>query len=288
MKLVTYRFENTQRVGVLTQDETAILPLDYSDMNTLIETASPADLRSAASAAERAGVQVPLAEVELLAPIPRPRQDILCLGMNYKDHADEAAQYNAEAFTKEKPVAVYFSKRVSQAVAPEGDIERHADLVERLDYEVELGVILGKAARNVKAEEAGDYIFGYTVLNDVSARDVQTSHKQWYFGKSLDGFTPMGPCIVTADEIAFPPALDISSAVNGELRQHSNTRLFLTSIPALLEELTTGMTLLPGTIIATGTPAGVGMGFDPPKFLQSGDVVECTIQGIGTIRNTVR
>lgn len=287
MKLVTYRFENTQRVGVLTQDET-VLPLDYPDMNTLIETASPADLRSAASAAERAGVRVPLAEVELLAPIPRPRQDILCLGMNYKDHADEAAQYNAEAFTKEKPVAVYFSKRVSQAVAPEGDIERHADLVERLDYEVELGVILGKAARNVKAEEAGDYIFGYTVLNDVSARDVQTSHKQWYFGKSLDGFTPMGPCIVTADEIAFPPALDISSAVNGEPRQHSNTRLFLTSIPALLEELTAGMTLLPGTIIATGTPAGVGMGFDPPKFLQSGDVVECTIQGIGTIRNTVR
>lgn len=288
MKLVTYRFENTQRVGVLTQDETAVLPLDYSDMNTLIETASPADLRSAASAAERAGVQVPLAEVELLAPIPRPRQDILCLGMNYKDHADEAAQYNAEAFTKEKPVAVYFSKRVSQAVAPEGDIERHAGLVERLDYEVELGVILGKAARNVKAEEAGDYIFGYTVINDVSARDVQTSHKQWYFGKSLDGFTPMGPCIVTADEIAFPPALDISSAVNGEPRQHSNTRLFLTGIPALLEELTAGMTLLPGTIIATGTPAGVGMGFDPPKFLQSGDVVECTIQGIGTIRNTVR
>ena len=288
MKLVTYRFENTQRVGVLTQDETAVLPLDYSDMNTLIETASPADLRSAASAAERAGVRVPLAEVELLAPIPRPRQDILCLGMNYKDHADEAAQYNAEAFTKEKPVAVYFSKRVSQAVAPEGDIERHADLVERLDYEVELGVILGKAARNVKAEEAGDYIFGYTVLNDVSARDLPTSHKQWYFGKSLDGFTPMGPCIVTADEIAFPPALDISSTVNGELRQHSNTRLFLTSIPALLEELTAGMTLLPGTIIATGTPAGVGMGFDPPKFLQSGDVVECTIQGIGTIRNTVR
>jgi 2-keto-4-pentenoate hydratase/2-oxohepta-3-ene-1,7-dioic acid hydratase in catechol pathway len=288
MKLVTYRFENTQRVGVLTQDETAVLPLDYPDMNTLIETASLSDLRSAASAAERAGVRVSLAEVELLAPIPRPRQDILCLGMNYKDHADEAAQYNAEAFTKEKPVAVYFSKRVSQAVAPEGDIERHAGLVERLDYEVELGVILGKAARNVKAEEAGDYIFGYTVINDVSARDVQTSHKQWYFGKSLDGFTPMGPCIVTADEISFPPALDISSAVNGEPRQHSNTRLFLTSIPALLEELTAGMTLLPGTIIATGTPAGVGMGFDPPKFLQSGDVVECTIQGIGTIRNTVR
>lgn len=287
MKLVTYRLSGAEHVGALTADGKGVLPLPAADMNTLIETMTPADLRSAAAAAERGGA-VPLSDVELLAPIPRPRQDILCLGMNYKDHADEAAQYNAEAFTKEKPVAVYFSKRVSQAVAPEGDIERHADLVERLDYEVELGVILGKAARNVKAEEAGDYIFGYTVLNDVSARDVQTSHKQWYFGKSLDGFTPMGPCIVTADEIAFPPALDISSTVNGEPRQHSNTRLFLTGIPALLEELTAGMTLLPGTIIATGTPAGVGMGFDPPKFLQSGDVVECTIQGIGTIRNTVR
>ena len=288
MKLITYCFENVQHVGVLTPDGTAVMPLDYPDMNTLIETASTADLRSAASAAERSGVQVRLADVELLAPIPRPRQDILCLGMNYKDHAEEAAHYSAEAFTKEKPVAVYFSKRVSQSVAPEGDIQRHAHLVERLDYEVELGVILGKTARNVKAEEAGDYIFGYTVINDVSARDVQTGHKQWYFGKSLDGFTPMGPCIVTADEIAFPPALDISSTVNGEPRQHSNTRLFLTGIPALLEELTAGMTLLPGTIIATGTPAGVGMGFDPPKFLNTGDVVECTIQGIGTIRNTVR
>ena len=288
MKLITYCFEHVQHVGVLTQDETAVMPLDYPDMNTLIETASPVDLRSAASAAERSGVQVKLADVELLAPIPRPRQDILCLGMNYKDHAEEAAHYSAEAFTKEKPVAVYFSKRVSQAVAPEGDIQRHADLVERLDYEVELGVILGRTARNVKAEEAGDYIFGYTVIHDVSARDVQTGHKQRNFGKSLDGFTPMGPCIVTADEIAFPPALDISSAVNGEPRQHSNTRLFLTGIPALLEELTAGMTLLPGTIIATGTPAGVGMGFDPPKFLNTGDVVECTIQGIGTIRNTVR
>ena len=226
--------------------------------------------------------------MELLAPIPRPRQDILCLGMNYKDHADEAAQYNAEAFTKEKPVAVYFSKRVSQAVAPEGDIERHAGLVERLDYEVELGVILGKAARNVKAEEAGDYIFGYTVLNDVSARDLQTGHKQWYFGKSLDGFTPMGPCIVTADEIAFPPALHITARVNGELRQDSTTDLLITSIADIIEELSSGMTLLPGTIISTGTPSGVGMGFDPPKFLKPGDVVECSIEGIGTLRNTVR
>lgn len=284
MKLITYRLRGAEHVGALTADGTAVAPLPYPDMNTLIETASLEELRSAAAAAET----IPMKEVELLAPIPRPRQDVICLGMNYLDHAREAAQYDAGAFEKEKPVAVYFSKRVTEAVAPEGFIESHTDLVERLDYESELAVILGKTARNIRGEDAGDYIFGYTILNDVSARDVQTGHKQWYFGKSLDGFTPIGPCIVTADEITYPPALDISAAVNGETRQHSNTALFITSIGQALEELSRGMTLLPGTILSTGTPAGVGMGFDPPKFLKPGDVVECTVQGIGTLRNTVR
>ncbi|MBS6355576.1 MAG: fumarylacetoacetate hydrolase family protein [Oscillibacter sp.] len=236
--------------------------------------------------AERGGA-VPLADVELLAPIPRPRQDVVCLGMNYRDHAEESARYSADAFTKDSAAAVYFSKRVSEAGKPGGVIPRHAGLTDRLDYEAELAVVLGKAARDVKAADAADYIFGYTVLNDVSARDLQTGHKQWYFGKSLDGFTPMGPVLVTADEIAYPPALEITSHVNGELRQKSNTALLITSIGQILEELTAGMTLLPGTIIATGTPAGVGMGFDPPRFLQSGDTVECTIEGIGTLRSTV-
>ena len=287
MKLVTYRENGAEQVGALTKDGTAILPLPVPDMNTLIETMTLSQLSSAVTAAEGSGASVALADVELLAPIPRPRQDVLCLGMNYKAHASEAAKYDADAFTKEKPAAVYFSKRVSEAVAPGGAIQSHRELVERLDYEVELAVILGKTAKHVKAAEAGDYIFGYTILNDVSARDVQTGHKQWYFGKSLDGFTPMGPCIVTADEIAFPPALAISSSVNGELRQSSNTSLFLNSIQEVLEELTAAMTLLPGTIIATGTPAGVGMGFDPPKFLKPGDTVSCTIEGIGTLTNPV-
>ena len=288
MKLLTYRLNGAEAVGALSGDGKSVLPLPYPDMNTLIETASLSDLRSAADAAERVGASVPLEGVELLAPIPRPRQDVICLGMNYRAHLEEAARYNADAFEKQKPVAVYFSKRVTEAVAPEGFIESHTDLVERLDYESELAVILGKTARNIRGEDAGDYIFGYTILNDVSARDVQTGHKQWYFGKSLDGFTPIGPGIVTADEIAYPPALDISAAVNGETRQHSNTALFITSIGQALEELSRGMTLLPGAILSTGTPAGVGMGFDPPKFLKPGDVVECTVQGIGTLRNTVR
>ena len=281
MKLITCLCRGEERVGALTEEGVAFLP--YPDMNTLIETLPPA-----AFAAASASKPVPLEDVTLLAPIPRPRQDVICLGMNYRDHEKEAAKYDAEAFKKEKPAAVYFSKRVSRAGDPDGDIPRYEGLVERLDYEAELAVIIGKTARNVKAENAGDYVFGYTVLNDVSARDLQTGHKQWYFGKGLDGFTPMGPCILTADETAFPPALDISCAVNGEERQRSNTALLIHGIPEIIEELSAGMTLLPGTIIATGTPAGVGMGFDPPKFLEAGDIVACTIQSIGTLRSTIR
>ena len=281
MKLITCLCKGEERVGALTEEGVVFLP--YPDMNTLIETLPPA-----AFAVTSTAKPVPLEDVTLLAPIPRPRQDVICLGMNYRDHEKEAARYDAEAFTKEKPAAVYFSKRVSRAGDPDGTIPRYKGLVERLDYEAELAVIIGKTARNVKAEEAGAYIFGYTVLNDVSARDLQTGHKQWYFGKGLDGFTPMGPCILTADETAFPPALDISCAVNGEERQHSNTSLLIHGIPEIIEELSAGMTLLPGTVIATGTPAGVGMGFEPPRFLEAGDVVECTIQNIGTLRSTVR
>ena len=286
MKLITYRQNGAEHVGALTEDGTGVLPLPVPDMNTLIETMTFEGLRSAVAAAER-GSALALSDVELLAPIPRPRQDVLCLGMNYLAHAEEAARYSADAFRKERPVAVYFSKRVSEAGRPDGVIPRHAGLTDRLDYEAELAVVLGRTARDVKAADAADCIFGYTVLNDVSARDLQTGHKQWYFGKSLDGATPMGPVLVTADEIAYPPALEITCRVNGELRQQSNTSLLITSIGQILEELTAGMTLLPGTIIATGTPAGVGMGFDPPKFLQSGDVVECAIEGIGTLRSTV-
>ena len=286
MKLVTYRHSGAEHVGALTPDGSGILPLPVPDMNTLIETMDLPALRSAVAAAER-GSALALSEAELLAPIPRPRQDVVCLGMNYRAHEEESARYNADAFTKETPAAVYFSKRVSEAGRPDGIIPRHAGLTDRLDYEAELAVVLGRAARDVKAADAAEYIFGYTVLNDVSARDLQTGHKQWYFGKSLDGFTPMGPVLVTADEIAWPPALEITCRVNGELRQRSNTSLLITPIGQILEELTAGMTLLPGTIIATGTPAGVGMGFDPPRFLQSGDTVECAIEGIGVLRSTV-
>ena len=284
MKLVTYIHNSKTYVGALSTDGHWVKQLPWVDMNTLIDTATMDEVRTAAEAAP----SVSMKEVELCAPIPKPKQDIVCLGMNYLDHAIESARYHKTAFNSERNVTVYFSKRVHSAVSPTGDIPRHAGLVNGLDYEVELGVILGKDAFNIKADDAKEYIFGYTVLNDVSARDLQTKHKQFYFGKGLDGFTPMGPCIVTADEIAYPPALAIQSRINGELRQNSNTNQFMTTIGMCMEELSAGMTLEAGTIIATGTPAGVGMGFEPPKFLEVGDVVECEIESIGILRNVVK
>ena len=179
MKLVTYLQNGKEQVGLL-EGET-VRPLPYDSMNALIETAAVKKLPS------QAGESVPLDAVRLLAPIPRPRQDVVCLGMNYHDHLKEAAQYDAAAFTKEKPVAVYFSKRVTEAVPPEGIIPSHRDLVRRLDYEVELAIVIGKTAKDVKPEEAGDYIFGYTVLNDVSARLLQTEHKINYMAKKKGG-----------------------------------------------------------------------------------------------------
>ena len=227
-------------------------------------------------------------DLTLLAPIVRPRQDVICLGINYDEHAKEAGDYSAEAFGGERPYTIYFSKRVSRATGPKESIPSYEGLVDSLDYESELGVVLGKDIKTVSKEEALSSVFGYTVINDVSARNLQTRHKQWYMGKSLDGFTPMGPCIVTADEIENVQDLNIRSLVNGELRQNSNTKYMIQTVAGAISELSQGMTLQAGTIIATGTPAGVGMGMKPPCFLKKGDVVVCEIEKIGKIENLVQ
>ena len=232
------------------------------------------------------GKPLPGESVQILSPVPHPMQDVLCLGLNYTEHAEEAFGYS-RSFTAEHQYAVFFSKRVNESQGSGAPIPAHADITERLDYENELGVIIGRDAKNVSEEEAAGYIFGYTIVNDVSARELQTGHKQWYFGKSLDGFTPMGPCIVTADEIAFPPRLSISTTVNGELRQNSNTGMLIHGIAEIISTLSKGMTLKAGTIIATGTPKGVIMGMENPAFLKAGDVVCCRIEGIGELVNTV-
>ena len=297
MKLVTYLDGKKERVGVINDDETWVYPLrslgmSYESMQEVVEKMSKAEKELIGIYSRREPDEIhgsiPIKDVVLLAPIPRPRQDIICLGINYMEHAVESARYKKEAFGGERPYAVYFSKRVNEAVPNKGFIEAHEELVDSLDYECELAVIIGKDAKNVTEDEAAEYIFGYTIINDVSARNVQTRHKQWYFGKSLDGFTPMGPCITTADSIAYPPKLAIQSKVNGELRQNSNTELLIFDVAHVISELSSGMTLKAGTIISMGTPAGVGMGFEPPRFLKQGDTVECIVEGIGTLVNTVK
>lgn len=296
MKFVTYEIEHKRRLGVINRDGTWIYPLrsldmDYKTMQELIEGISESEkqLLEYVSGQDPYKIKgaVPAEEAILLAPIPHPVQDVICLGINYMAHAEESARYKKEAFGGERPFAVYFSKRVSEATGTGAEIPSHKELVQDLDYEAELAVIIGKDAKNVPVSEVKNYIFGYTVINDVSARTLQTRHKQWYFGKSLDGFLHMGPCIVTAEEFPYPPRLSIQSRVNGELRQDSSTELMIFGIDHVVSELSAGMTLKAGTIIATGTPAGVGMGFDPPRFLKPGDVVESSIEGIGTLVNRV-
>lgn len=288
MKFVTYLYEDKSSVGVLNADETAVIPaselgLRAQSMNELI-----GELGGTFPVIPTEAKTIALSAVKLDAAIPEPKQDIVCLGLNYRDHAEEATRAD-KVFDVQRGDAVYFAKRVNRAVAPDAVIDGHFDICDSLDYEVELGVVIGKDAKNVKAADAADYIFGYTIINDVSARNLQTRHKQWYFGKSLDDFTPIGPCIVSADELGAMPELDIRCYVNGELRQNSNTRMMIFDIPFIIEELSAGMTLKAGTVIATGTPSGVALGMDPSvrKYLRSGDVVRCEIEKIGILENTI-
>ena len=295
MRLVTYRNkgESEDRIGFLDADAQRIAPselldIPYSDMNEWITSLSMEEQKRLKGLAEEKSIYtLSVDEVVLRAPIPHPKQDVICLGVNYLEHAREAARFEKESFDIRSSYPVYFSKRMNEAVGHQQAIPAYEEFVDSLDYEVELAVVIGKDAKNVKAEDAEEYIFGYTILNDVSARNLQTRHTQWYFGKSLDGFTPMGPALVTADEISYPPKLKIQSLVNGEIRQDSSTDLLIFDIGYVIEELSRGMTLKAGTIISTGTPQGVGMGFVPPRFLNKGDVVECRIEALGSLVNRI-
>lgn len=294
MKFLTFKHNNKEQVGILTKDEQGIYPIrtlnvNYDSMNDLIDNITDKEMELLNSADKSNSKEIiSIEDVSTMAPIPNPKQDIICLGINYMAHAVESARYKKEAFGGDRPYAVYFSKRVNTATGNGDYIPSYSDIVDSLDYEAELAVIIKRDAKNVAKEDAYDYVFGYTIMNDVSARNLQTRHKQWYFGKSLDGFTPMGPYIVTKDEFVNPPVLHICSRVNGELRQNSTTDLMITSIEDVIHELSQGVTLKAGTIIAMGTPAGVGMGFEPPKFLKAGDIVECEIEGIGILKNIVK
>lgn len=292
MKFVTARYNDEEFIGILIEGK-GIAPIEgcnlpYHTMNELIANITEYEMSFLKRISHEYHDLVPLDEVELCAPIPCPKQDVICLGLNYADHRKNAEKFSKEAFHAEQnDPAVYFSKRVSVSSGDGSDIYLPQNLSKQYDYEAELGVILAKDAYCVKAEDAQEYIFGYTVINDMTARDVQLAHKQWYFGKSLDGFTPMGPCITTADEFSYPPVLSIESRVNGQLRQHGSTKNMIHTISEIIAELSQGMTLKAGTIISTGTPKGTAMEGKEPVFLKPGYVVECTIQGIGTLTNTM-
>ncbi len=228
-----------------------------------------------------------LQDVRVRAPITRPTKNIFCLGLNYASHAQESSRARDREF-KLPEVPVFFTKAPTTVNGPFDDVPWDAAATAQMDYEVELGVVIGRRCKNVSRETALDQVFGYTIINDVSARDLQKAHMQWFKGKSLDGCCPMGPVLVTADEFGDPQAKRISLRLNGETRQNATTADMIFPVNVTIESLTRGMTLEPGDIIATGTPEGVGLGRKPaPEYMNEGDIMEAEIEGIGVIRNKI-
>ncbi|MFO6494850.1 MULTISPECIES: fumarylacetoacetate hydrolase family protein [Bacillus] len=225
----------------------------------------------------------PLSDVKLLAPIPAPRKNIMCVGKNYRDHAIEMG---SEADIPEH--IMVFTKAPTSVIGHREAIDAHKGVTEALDYEGELAVVIGKSGKNIPKAEALDYVFGYTIMNDVTARDLQKRHKQFFIGKSLDMTCPMGPFLVHKSMVGDPQNLKVETRVNGELRQSGYTKDMIFPVAEMIETLSSGMTLEAGDIIATGTPSGVGKGFNPPKFLREGDQIEITIEPIGTLSNQVK
>lgn len=285
MRLVTYRDESGVHIGALRGDDVVSLDSVAPDMLTLIDGGAAALERARAALQQAASVKA-LASVKLLAPIPRPRQNVICLGMNYVAHAIESDRARGrEPKLPEHPV--FFTKAASVVCGPDDDVPLDPQVTTQLDYEVELAFVIGRSGKNIAKEAALDYVFGYTIVNDVSARDLQSQHQQFFKGKSLDNSCPMGPCIVTADEIPDPSALGLRLRLNGETRQDSTTADLIFDIPTTIAILSLGMTIEPGTIVSTGTPSGVGLGRTPPEYMQPGDVMEAEVDGIGVLRNRV-
>lgn len=232
------------------------------------------------------GAVQPLSAVQLAAPIPRPRKNIMCLGLNYAEHAQESAQARGRtAVPLQHPV--FFTKAPTTVNGPYSPIVIDPTVSSKIDWEAELAIIIGKTGKNISEEDALSYVFGYTALNDVTARDLQDQHRQYFKGKSLDGYCPMGPWIVTADELPDPQGLDIRLRVNGVTKQEANTSMMIFPVRQIISILSLGLTLEAGDIIATGTPSGVGFGRKPPEFLRPGDLVETEIEAIGVMSNPV-
>ena len=294
MRLVTFSANGIQQAGVVAADGTYVAITDLipgapADMLGLI-AAGPELLARLQSAAARAQGGVSAASAQLLAPIPHPRRDVFAVGWNYLEHFEEGQGMRGPQDDKQEipEYPALFSKLPETVVGPEAPVWHPAPHSDQLDWEVELAVIIGREGRDIQPEQALDYVFGYTIANDVSVRDVQRRHGgQWFKGKNFDSHCPMGPWIVTPDEVGDPQNVRLTTRINGVIKQDSNTRFMVYQIPRIIQEFSRGVVLYPGDVIITGTPEGVGFARKPPEFLKVGDLMELEIEHIGVLRNRV-
>jgi 2-keto-4-pentenoate hydratase/2-oxohepta-3-ene-1,7-dioic acid hydratase in catechol pathway len=293
MRFVTYSHAGAEgKLGVLDADNRNIVDLSeegFADLISLIQKGSEG-LDAARAAQQRAAKTIPLADATLLAPIPRPARNVFCVGKNYFEHSKEFEKSGFDATSGGATVpdaAVVFTKAPSTVVGQGVAIPSYLDPTNSTDYEGELGVIIGTGGRGISKEASYGHVFGYTIINDVTARTLQSHHKQWFLGKSIDGYCPMGPYVVTSDEVGDVTTLNLVTEVNGESRQNACLKDLIFDIPTIIETISRTTTLEPGDVIATGTPAGVGIGFSPPQFLKKGDVVRISIDRLGVLENPV-
>lgn len=291
MKLATYRFKDAARVGQWDDKTQTVrgLTLDGAPVTDLLALIAAGDRLERCVPSHRS---LSIREIHLMAPIPRPARNIFCVGKNYLNHAREFSRSGFDAGQSAPADAIpdcpiVFTKPPETVIAHGEPVWSAAEVTAALDYEVELAVIIGRGGRGIRKVDALQHVWGYTIINDVTARDWQKKHKQWFLGKSFDTFCPMGPVAVSADELDVAN-LEVRCWINGELRQSANTRDLIFDVPTIIETISAGITLYPGDIIATGTPEGVGVGFNPPKFLRSGDRMTLEISGVGRLENEVK
>lgn len=293
MKFIRFQIGEVEKLGIFNKTETEILEIakilgrEFTSMINLIEEITEEELKKLKETESNKKYKgYYTKEVKLCSPIKKTIHDIVCVGVNYRDHLEET-QKNFDKNFSVPQKTVYFSKRAIEIIGPGDTVKSRMDLDEKLDYEVELAVVIGKRGTDIPKEKVEEYIFGYSVFNDISARELQGSHVQWYRGKSLDSFSSMGPVILHKSSLPFPVEVDIRSYVNGEIRQTSNTKLFLSNIGEIISEISSGITLEAGDIVITGTPSGVGLGLKPQKFMKKGDIVVCEIPEIGRLENII-
>ena len=296
MKLVTFKAGSEERLGILDDNKgvldvvkagKAIVGRDLPGNMLSFIAAGDAALADARKLLDAKEGWMPLASVKLMAPIPHYKKNVFCVGRNYKLHIEEGARARGVPVSF-PPVPEFFSKPPTTVIGNGDDIQWDGKATQQLDYEIELGIVIGRKTKDIGEANALSAVFGYTIVNDVSAREVQKAHGQWFKGKCFDTFAPIGPCIVTADEFGDPSGHQLVLKVNGEVRQDSNTSDMLFNCRQIVASLSIGLTLEPGDTIATGTPSGVALGMEPPAWLKDGDTVELTITGIGTLTNKVR